>query len=667
MSRAGLAAAGRDPFERALLGAPAADLDAAAGAVVLDLGCGTADKAAALAAGGARVVGVDLDEARLGRASRLVPGLPLVRADAAALPFRDGVVDATLSVSTLQYADPAAVVAECRRVLRPSGRAWFVENLARNPFTLAWRRARAWRGGALPRGEDADLEPRRHLTWDGVGALFAAWPSVEVHAHHLLAAAVAPLWLPVRRVPGAFDRLVVGMARLDRRLLAHVPGLRRRAWHVVVRVAPTAGDPPNAGVTRTRYALVLNHAAVPADEPGGTRHVELFGRLGPGWRHRIVAADRNLLTRRRRRVRTATFATVPTTPYQESASLGRLGNWVAYAVGATLLGLLGARPDVVWASSPQPLALVAGWVVARGRGAPLVVEVRDLWPDYMVELGAVRRGGRLHRALSAMEAALYRRAVVVVALTDGVATRARERGAGEVVVLANGADLDAFDRLADPAAARRRWRARLGLGADDLVALYLGNHSPAYGLDRLLDAAESLAVAPARAATGSGPPLAIVLVGDGTAKADLVAEARARGLDDVHFVDPVPKDEVPALLAAADVGLHVLADVPLFRDGVSPNKLYDYFAAGLPVVTNNPGAVGDLVARLGAGAAVAPDDLAAGIRAVLRSGPDGRRRAGAAGRAYLEDGHGRAAVAERLGAVLDRVTHPAEGTFTPYG
>ncbi len=641
----GLTASADDPFERAVLVAPGRDLAGRKAPLVLDLGCGTGAKTAALAAGGARVVALDVDEARLRQARARGDGLPVVCADAAALPIRGGVVDVTLSVSTLQYAAAPGVVDECRRVLRPSGRAWFVENLAANPFVRAWRRARAWRGGALPRGADADLEPRRHLSWGDLGVLFVGWSEVQVRAHHLLAAAIAPFWVPVRRVPRRLDGVVAGIGRVDRALFDRVPGLRPRAWHVVVRADPVAPPDGTGGERSTRHVLVLNHAAVPADEPGGTRHVELFARLGPGWDHRIVASDRNLLSRRRRRVRTPTFRTVATAPYRESASLGRLLNWASYAAGATVVGVVGPRPEVVYASSPQPLALVAGLVVARLRRSPLVVEVRDLWPDYMVELGAVRRGGRLHTVLSWLEAALYRRAVVVVALTEGVAARVRERGATAVVVLPNGADLDAFDRLDDRAAARARWRSRLGLDPGAVVAVYLGNHSPAYGLDRLLDAAEAM--------EGEAPAVTFLLVGDGTAKAGLEQAARARGLAHVRFADPVPKDEVPALLAAADIGLHVLADVPLFRDGVSPNKLYDYFAAGLPVVTNNPGAVGDLVAGLGAGEAVAPDGLTAGVRRLVAAGPDGRGRAGAAGRGFLEAGHSRAAVAARLRALLD--------------
>lgn len=397
---------------------------------------------------------------------------------------------------------------------------------------------------------------------------------------------------------------------------------------------------------RLPRVLVLNHAAVADGDAGGTRHVELFGYLD-GWRAEIVASDRNLLTRRRQARREPGFRTVPTLAYRGSGGAGRVANWVSYAVGAVVVGLLGERPDVVYASSPQPLALAAGLVVARLRRSRLVVEVRDLWPEYMVQMGQVREGGRLHRAMAAFESHAYRRAAVVVVLAEGVGDRVLASGARRVELLPNAADLERFDRDRRAGAGRASWRRRLGVAPGAFMAIYVGNHGPVYGLEHLLSAAEELAA--------EGDDTVVLLVGDGTRKAALREQAAARGLANVVFVDPVPKSEVPGLLGAADVGLHVLADVALFRFGVSPNKVYDYFAASLPVVTNCPGAVGALVEGAGAGVAVAPEAVADGVRSV-RARPAAERRAlGAAGRAYLEQGRSRRDVADRLAALLDEV------------
>ena len=153
----------------------------------------------------------------------------------------------------------------------------------------------------------------------------------------------------------------------------------------------------------------------------------------------------------------------------------------------------------------------------------------------------------------------------------------------------------------------------------------------------------------------TAPELRFWLVGDGLVKQELVQEAARRGLGNVVFRDPVPKQDMPALLAGADVGLHVLADVPLFRHGVSPNKLFDYMAAGRPVLTNTPGEVGDLVARVGAGVAVEPTGLADGARALAALGARERDDRGRAGRRFMQANRSRTVIGRDLEKLLDRV------------
>ena len=158
---------------------------------------------------------------------------------------------------------------------------------------------------------------------------------------------------------------------------------------------------------------------------------------------------------------------------------------------------------------------------------------------------------------------------------------------------------------------------RRGFGLDRFVIVYAGAHGPANGLDLVLDAAADVRT--------DCPDVRFLLIGDGVAKAALMARAEQEGLGNVEFRAPMAKNEIRPLLTAVDAGVHVLADVPLFRYGVSPNKLFDYMAAGIPVITNTPGEVQELVAEAGAGLAVAPE------RPGRRGAGDGRRRAREAG------------------------------------
>jgi glycosyltransferase involved in cell wall biosynthesis len=389
---------------------------------------------------------------------------------------------------------------------------------------------------------------------------------------------------------------------------------------------------------RKRTVLVLNHFAVPRNAAGGTRHVELFARLDH-WDHTIIAADRNLFDRQRHKT-DSSIVTVPTIGYRDNGMM-RVLNWVSYAVGAAIRGMTTPKPDVVYASSPHLLAAVAGWFLARVRRARFVLEVRDLWPEVLVAMGRLDEHSVLYRLLHELEGRLYRAADHIVVLARGSRDAIAVRGVpgSSISFLPNGAEPSDFD----PPAPRDELRNRYGMAG--LVFVYAGAHGPANGLDLLLAAAGEV--------RDSLPDVTLVLVGDGPSKADLASDAEKRGLTNVRFMDPIPKEDMPALLGAADVGLHVLADVPLFRYGVSPNKLFDYMAAGLPVLTNVPGEVSDYVEEAEAGLRTEPSGLAAAISRMARVSDDQRRAWGQSGRRHIGAHHTRVKLASDLERLLD--------------
>lgn len=389
-----------------------------------------------------------------------------------------------------------------------------------------------------------------------------------------------------------------------------------------------------------RHVLVLNHFAVPRSAPGGTRHVELFGRL-EGWDAVILASNRNLLTRSIE-ARGEGVRSVWTTPYSPGGA-SRAVNWTSYAVSAFLAGLR-EQTDLVYASSPHLLAGLTGWALARIKRVPLIIEVRDLWPQVLIDMGQLEPGSIVLRLLKGLERFLYRHADAVVILAEGNRASVVAEGADpdRVIFLPNSAEPRDFDVVED----RDTLRTRFGM--EGLVFLYAGAHGQANGLDLVLDAAAEL--------LPTHPDLRFWLVGDGLVKPELIADATRRGLGNVVFRDPVAKHEIPELLAAADVGLHVLADVPLFRHGVSPNKIFDYMAAGRPALTNTPGEVGDLVTSTGAGLAVGPKELAHGFRAMAAMPVAERLESGIAARAFMETYRSRTVICRELEGLLDRIS-----------
>jgi glycosyltransferase involved in cell wall biosynthesis len=254
--------------------------------------------------------------------------------------------------------------------------------------------------------------------------------------------------------------------------------------------------------------------------------------------------------------------------------------------------------DLVFASS-TPLtvslpALAARWL----RGTPYVFEVRDLWPDLPIEMGILRN--RFLRALLLLwEKVVYLGAWRLVALAPGI-QEGIERKAGippsQILMVPNGADTAGLQPLPP-----RRPRTHLGLPDDLLVLGYAGTHGTANGLDAVLDAALVLR-------RRGVPGAAFALIGDGREKPRLLARAAAERLDDVHFYGLVSKATYNEVLAELDVGLQILLDVPGFRWGTSPNKFFDYLAAGRPVLVNYPGWMSALVTEHGCGLAVPPGD-----------------------------------------------------------
>lgn len=392
--------------------------------------------------------------------------------------------------------------------------------------------------------------------------------------------------------------------------------------------------------------LVLNHYALPRDASGGTRHIELFERLPAPWTFQIVAADRSVHSRSRLRPSDNRFRFL-SIPAYESNGTRRIIGWAVFAIKAVIHGARTRRPDIVYASSPHLLTGLAGLVIARVRRVPLVLEIRDIWPESLVEFGFLQTGTIAHRLLLGLERFLYRSADHVVIVAAGWREYFLSMGvtADRLTVITNGAEPDDFQ----PQLGVTHLAARLGVQGP--VAVYAGAHGPPNGLDHLLDAARDC------------PEVTFVLFGDGSLKPQLVARAAQENLTNVHFLDPVPKTELAKFLWTADLGIHTLADMELFKLGMSPNKLYDYLAAGLPVVTNAGGLAESILSDSGAGVGVRTNDVAKGVCEVLCRSTDERRRMGDNGRTWLAGNASRRAMAGLLADVLSTVAsgHRARG------
>jgi glycosyltransferase involved in cell wall biosynthesis len=313
----------------------------------------------------------------------------------------------------------------------------------------------------------------------------------------------------------------------------------------------------------------------------------------------------------------------------------RMLAFAAFAATATRAALRGPRPDVIYASSP-PLTIVLPAVAAAARWrVPLVFEVRDLWPEAPIQMGALRNPA-LRRLARAVERLVYRRSARVIALSPGIREGVVSAGAPpeRVALVPNASDLELFSPELDGPSERRR----LGLG-DGLVCSYFGTMGEANDLGQVIDAAPLVR------------DVTFVLLGDGKRRPELENRAPAN----VRFLDPAPdKASVARLAAASDACLTIFKDVPVLATN-SPNKLFDTFAAGRPAIVNTDGWMRDLVEGNEAGVFVRPGDprdLAAKV-AWLRDNPREVERLGRNARALAEREFDRDALAARALAVLE--------------
>lgn len=304
--------------------------------------------------------------------------------------------------------------------------------------------------------------------------------------------------------------------------------------------------------------------------------------------------------------------------------------------------------DVVVVSSPTLFSAVGAWRLAGRVGAPLVIEVRDLWPAIFVQLGVVRQRW-LIRLLERLELFLYRRSAAVVVVTRSFAREIVSRGidSGKIHFVPNGVDLESFS----PGPKDDALLASLGL-TGKFVVLYCGAHGISHALARILDVADQLR---------ADDRIRFLLVGEGAEKPALVALARQRRLPNVVFRDGVPRDRVAAFYRSADVCLVPLRDVPLFRSFV-PSKIFEVLACGRPVVGSVAGEAAEILDGSGAALVVPPEDVGGIADAVVRleSDPELRASLASRGRPYVVAHYDRRALAARYLELLAGVRRPGE-------
>lgn len=359
------------------------------------------------------------------------------------------------------------------------------------------------------------------------------------------------------------------------------------------------------------------------------------GQVYPGYRNRLFQRE----TRDGIQVvRVWTYVTA------NEGFVKRTLNYVSFMLSAILATPFVGRADVVLTTSPQFFNGLAGWFASKLKRAPWVLEIRDLWPESILAVGAIRNR-TIIRLLEWLEMFAYRHADAIVPVTDAFRDYMIGKGiAGtKITVIKNGVDLSFYKA----SAGENPLRAELGLEGR-FVAAYFGTHGMAHHLETVFEAAQALR---------DQPEIVFLLVGDGAERARLLALKEELKLDNVRMLDQQPKERMPFLWGLCDVSLVLLRRSELFKT-VIPSKIFESMGMRRPIILGVEGESAGIIRAADAGFCIEPEngtELAARVLELYRD-RELARRMGDNGHRHVAEHFDRTRLARRYGALLASVT-----------
>jgi glycosyltransferase involved in cell wall biosynthesis len=406
---------------------------------------------------------------------------------------------------------------------------------------------------------------------------------------------------------------------------------------------------------------IINQYALPKGEAGITRHGDFANVLNKqGFDVTVFASGFDYLTRQKDRSGEARskletydgvkFVWLKTPPYSSNDSK-RVKNMVTFFYEMLREASFNkyGKPDIILGSSPHLLSGLAGHLLAVRYHVPFVLEVRDVWPEVLIDLNALKSGSTTHRILSEIAKHLYKRASRILTVPPKAHTYIASLGINpkKLVPLPNGVFLQSSDTAAQlPESLEQPFQQE----QSRFKVVYMGAHGVANDLGNVLNTAAYLRDHHPEAYE----KVAFFFVGGGQQQAELIEKAKAMGLEHVHFHPPVPKAAVPLVTAKADALLVHLSPAEFFSTyGLSPNKLYDYLAAAKPVLFSTLD-TGTVLQQHGAGLTFAPGQPKAFTTALLQlldMAPAERETMGKRGREAVETEYD----LERLGKTLANI------------
>ena len=381
--------------------------------------------------------------------------------------------------------------------------------------------------------------------------------------------------------------------------------------------------------------LLIHQAFVSPREAGGTRHFELARYLRQqGHQVTIVASDVSYLTGEKvlqhkgvvgqEDIEGIHVLRAFALPTLHKNFFWRVMAFLVFMITSVWAALRVSNPDIIMGTTPPLFQAISAWFVALLRRKPFLLEIRDLWPEFAIDMG-VLTNPLLIRMSRWVESFLYARADHLLVNSPAYRDYLIEKGIPEekISFIPNGVDTSMFNPMDGGESVRQEF------GLDDkFLVSYAGALGLANDIETALRAARRLQ---------DMTRIHFLLVGDGKERPRLEQQAREWGLSNVTFVGVRPKSEMPRFLAASDACLAILKDIPMFRT-TYPNKVFDYMAAGRPTILAIDGVIRQVVESAQGGVFVPPgdDEALADAIAYLVNHPQRAQEMGQNARRYVE-------------------------------
>lgn len=320
-----------------------------------------------------------------------------------------------------------------------------------------------------------------------------------------------------------------------------------------------------------------------------------MGKVYPGYKNKFYQVEEKDGIKA---IKVLTYVTA------KSGFLKRTWNYVFYMLMVIFIAPFIAKADVVISTSPQFFNGLAGYFVSRIKRCPWVLEIRDLWPESILAVGAIKNKSAI-KLLEWLEKFVYRKADHIIPVTFAFKRHIEKHGgdANKITVIRNGVSFDLFKLQ------QRNNEFACSVGVDGkFVVSYVGTHGLAHGLSVILDAAEKLK---------HKPEIIFLMIGDGAEKKKLLEEKSRRQLDNVIMLDQQPKQEMPNIWSISDVSLVLLKKQNLFLT-VTPSKIFETMAMKKPIVLGVRGESQALIEEGNAGICIEPENVDELVTAVVK-------------------------------------------------